>query len=407
MESASIPQYTVIVLAGLILLLLLALVWRNRLGRRTQKRKSDSPRTPLSEAAANRKFSSKEYQILLAIASQGGVRRPERVVTSRMDFDKGAAKLLSEFARARTPGESQRLKVEVASLRKRLGFGPAAASSRTDGLPGPGSRSIPLGQKVELLSSEGTGRVVVEGTVVRNDETELIVEAQVTLEDRFASDWRVRYCADMSMWECEMRAIRCENRKLILRHTERVRLVNRRQFPRVSSSTPALVARFPLVRDLAEADPLGAESAGETGLSNRNGAGWSPYLEFVEGNVTEFAGPGLRVRAPLRVEEGERLLILFSAVNASALAEGQMATLQKPVIEHIGFVRHCQTDGNATSFAMELTGLSSVEIAELLRLTSIPEVPSRAGAADGRVAAGSDGRSGDTVTAQASLEEGA
>lgn len=50
--------------------------------------------------------------------------------------------------------------------------------------------------------------------------------------------------------------------------------------------------------------------------------------------------------------------------------------------EHIGYVRHCQSVGDELSLAVELTGLNSVEMDELIRLAALAENPYDEGEAD-------------------------
>ena len=96
--------------------------------------------------------------------------------------------------------------------------------------------------------------------------------------------------------------------------------------------------------------------------------------EFADAVVTEVAGPGLRIRSSLHARQGDRLLVLFGAADGS----------EKPpcVAEHIGYVRHCQSVGDELSLAVELTGLNSVEMDELIRLASLAESPYDEGEAE-------------------------
>jgi len=408
MEPTSVPQYSLIVLAGLILLLLVILLWWVSLGRRTQKKGVKLPRDPFGEAAAKRGLNARERQILLAIATQGNLRQPERIFASRADFDKGATKLLAKFSRTRTLREHRRLQAELVSLCQKLGFAPAKTGSTTDRPQRQSSQSIPVGEEVELLPLEGPVHGLMEATVVRNSETELVVEANSALDDCFGADWRVRYCVGMCMWEFEMRTLNCNGTRLSLSHGNKVRFVDHRRLPRIPINAPALVARFPLVRSLADGVLKTATTAADTEESSGRSDHWrSRCLEFVEGLVTEFAGLSLRVRSTLSVKEGERLLILFGVFNnLPTSTQGHTVAGQQHMIEHIGYVRHCQTDGNETSFTLELTGLDSVEMDGLIRFMTVARAPSHTSEADDSVTTGSNANPDFGVTAKSHQAQG-
>jgi len=91
---------------------------------------------------------------------------------------------------------------------------------------------------------------------------------------------------------------------------------------------------------------------------------------FVHAVVTELAGPGLRIEAPLRVRAGDRVVVVFR-INEMGGAGGGREGRQGCVIENAGLVRHCHSTDNGVSIAVELSGLSEGDIDELVRMTNV------------------------------------
>jgi hypothetical protein len=98
--------------------------------------------------------------------------------------------------------------------------------------------------------------------------------------------------------------------------------------------------------------------------------------EFIPAVVTELAGPGLRIEAPLEVTAGDRLLVVMKLGEDDDLqpaslrryGNGRSAALR--IVEDIGEVRHIRPLQNTFSIAVELIGLSDADINELIRATN-------------------------------------
>lgn len=120
MHPTFVSEYGFIMLAGLILLLLTVLLWWVTFRRKAQQ--ADAPRELFSEHATRKQLSTRERQILLAVAARSGLRHNHQIFTKADAFDRGAKQLLAECAAHRTPLESERLKVEMAHLGEKLGF---------------------------------------------------------------------------------------------------------------------------------------------------------------------------------------------------------------------------------------------------------------------------------------------
>jgi hypothetical protein len=163
---------------------------------------------------------------------------------------------------------------------------------------------------------------------------------------------------------------------LVLNHGDELRFVNRRRFLRVPVTKPAYVAHFPFARAAASPGPKNMKSF----RMYRSSAGflesrWGPP-EFIPAVVTELAGPGLCIETSLKLQVGDRILVVFRLDEE----ENQDSTGRKTesdkkakskIVEDIGAVRHIKAIKNGFSIAVELTGLSDANVSELIRATNV------------------------------------
>lgn len=98
---------------------------------------------------------------------------------------------------------------------------------------------------------------------------------------------------------------------------------------------------------------------------------------FVQGVVTELAGPGLRIEVPMQIRPGERVLVVFRPTGVAG-AGSELAVDETYIVEDVGQVRHSRVTSTGVSIAVELSGLNESEIDELVRMTNV--IVSRAGA---------------------------
>lgn len=341
--------------AGAALIILFGLLWWV-----SHKRKPVSEelaRELFSENAIRRGLSSRERQILLAIVMRSGLGQSHDIFTTVDAFDRGARKLLAECVRTRNPDEIERLKTEVSFLREKLGFKALRTSGRLTAAWRPSSRDIPVGKIVEVTRRRRRSEATIRGEVVRNDDIELALELETPVESQAGDFWQARYTYGMSVWEFDTTVVSCKEKRMVFDHVDNVRFVNRRRFPRVAVAMPALVAVFPFMR-------RASVRAGQSAKADERGGFGAPA--FVRGVVTELAGPGLRIEAPLQVRTGDRVLVVFKPTETDgSQAAGHYA------IEDVGQVRHCRKTDAGVSIAVELIGLSEGEIDELVRITNV------------------------------------
>lgn len=298
----------------------------------------------------------RERQILLAIAMRSGLRGMHDIFSDAKAFDRGAGRLLAEYAQARTPQENAHLEMEVNSLRERLGFRVASATDGAVGSELASSRDIPLGKTVELTRRGDREGANIRAEVVRNDDIELAVELKTPAESRAGEVWRIRYCCGMSAWELETSTVSCEDRRLILNHSHKIRFVGRREMSRVTLHTPAVMACFPFLREGSVA--TAADATDGDGLSDE-------MPNFVGGVVTEMSGSHVRIEGPLQVRPGDRILTLFRLAGGGSGGVGEADY----TVASAGRVRQCLSSDRGMSMVVELTDLSDVEIDKLADIT--------------------------------------
>ena len=168
--------------------------------------------------------------------------------------------------------------------------------------------------------------------------------------------------------------VSCNGDVLVLNHSDELRFVNRRRFLRVPVDKPAFIAHFPFTRAPVASGRKSMKSFRIYRSSvSASDSSWGPP-EFVPAVVTELAGPGLRIEAPLEVKVDDRVLVVLKLDEEedqdSAPASQEDETETSKIVEDIGEVRHTKAIQNGFSIAVELTGLSDTDVSELIRATN-------------------------------------
>jgi hypothetical protein len=346
-----------IVLAVVVLVVLTLLLVAVNRQKRTQQREVTS--RLFFEYADERGLSTRECRVLTEIAKRAGIKRSEDVFTDDVAFYRGAAKLMEDgVVHDATGGRNDSLSTELSFLREKLGFqNEVALSPDSSGKSKKrSSRQIPVGRKVHV--------------------TRRIAHDSDDIKVTFGEPWRVRYHFNCSIWEFDTTVTGCNGDILVLKHNDNVRFINRRRFHRVLVSKPAFVARFPFSKMLFEGgDDSAKRSKSRQASAGAAGKCWGPP-DFVPAVVTELAGPGLRIEAPLEVNPGDRVLVVLKlgedkADDVAASRPSDNGKTPTPrVVEDIAEVRHIRAISNGFSIAVELIGLSDPDIGELIRATN-------------------------------------
>ena len=315
-----------------------------------------------------------ERQILLDIADRTRLKSIESIFTMVTAFDRGATEITKDVLARRGAKASKNLSAQLSVLREKLGFekkhsttaGSAANSNKSS------SKQIPAGKQLYMTRLNAVDSTEIESTVIENNDVELTVKLNESLESKPGELWSVRYYFGASVWEFETSSISCYGNILVLNHSYNIRFINRRRFLRVPVNKPTFIARFPFARML--------QSESDRSSNNISGNSWGPP-EFVPASVTELAGPGLRVEAPLDVKVGDRVLVILKLSeeeDRKSNSQRTGKTAPEKIVEDIGEVRHTKKIKNGFSIAVELIGLSDPNINELVRVTNAASLKTRA-----------------------------
>jgi hypothetical protein len=369
-RSVSQQWFVMIGVALLLALLVLLLATSYRRHQQSKGRQAKE----FDVTALRRGLTARERQILLVIAGRSGLGRTHDIFHEMEAFDRGAVQLLAECVHTRTPQEITELKAEIAALRQKLDIrrvvgGGAVVRGRSS------SREIPVGKFLELTGRRDNQAVALRLEVLRNDEIELAVALRTPLGSKPGDSWLARYYSGLSACEFRTSTVRCDDQRLVLSHSDDIHFVNRRRFPRVTGRWAALIAPLPFV----QSDLTAGEAAARRADVSRAVAKYAPA--FVEGTVTEFAGPGLRIEAPLQVQAEDRVLVVFRLGEPGSGTQAGQRT-----VTGIGRVKRRRETGQGLSIAVELTGLSDAEIDDLASLTN--ELSARASGPRGDRATG-------------------
>jgi hypothetical protein len=358
-------RWFILTAAAVLVVLTLLLLWVSY--RRIMEQQKAAKHLFL-EYAERRGLSVREHQLLLDVAKKSGLKSASSglIFTLQDAFERGVAKLMEDsLSSQRTPQENERLRAELSFLREKLGFRlPDSIGASTEGRLS--SRQIPVGKKVYLTRRTTRSSDDIEARVIENSETELTVKVKVRLRVSFTEVWLVHYYSGKSVWEFDTSAISYDGGTLVLNHSDSVRLINRRRFLRVPVHNVAFIAKFPFARTIVENGKGGdVFSDMAKGMAKASSGTWKP-LQFVHAVVTELGGPGLRIEAPLEVNMGERILVVFKLDEET---EPSPVAVSK-IIEDIGEVKHSKAIKNGFSMAVELIGLRDSDIRELIQATN-------------------------------------
>jgi hypothetical protein len=321
--------------------------------------------------AKRRGLSSHEQNILRQIISHSGLEQGDSIFTTQDAFEKGVAKLMQAIAAKHAPQESEQLKAGLSFLREKLGFKPSASfvSSTTKDVS---TRQIPVGREIQMERRKAHGSESIEAIVKENDDMAVTVKLAMSLQTKPGDIWRAHYYFGSYVWEFDTSVVSCDGDILVLNHSEDVRSINRRRFSRVPANRPALIASFPFFKKIESCTVSGR---GRSKTRRRSASvlknSWA-VPEFVRAVVTELAGPGLRIEAPLEVKAGDRLLIVFNldddGQKNSTSNKTSKATALK-IVGDLAQVRRCTALEKGFSIAVELVGLSDSDIDQLMKAT--------------------------------------
>ncbi|MHC4758845.1 MAG: hypothetical protein ACYTE8_09320, partial [Planctomycetota bacterium] len=314
--------------------------------RRTRERKKTS--NAFKNYARRKGLSEDERKILMRIAKIAGLKRTASIFTMSSAFDRGATAVIEKSFSNQDPEYGKRLRSEIAFLREKLGFQKrqidnTAWMSEPEKLT---TRRVPVGKKLYLSKKENRTKPQVDGSVVKIDDVNIMIQFDSPVDFQAGDLLCVNYYFGVSAWEFDSSVISCDGNTLVLSHADRIRYINRRRFLRVQVEKPAYIAHYPFdkifsfrteINQIIEDEP----SHVERHISDKI---WG-VPEFVPGMITEIAGPGLRIKTPLELKTGEKVLVVFKLNEIrekdTSSENGQIHTVR--VVEGVGQVKHVTT----------------------------------------------------------------
>lgn len=320
---------------SIIVALLMVLIAIRRM--RQEKQRQDVNRR-FSEEADRLELTAEEREILEAVAVRANLKRKDAIFTLSESFDNGLAQLMQDvFAAGHNLLERKKLNGAIYSIKEKLGFvkgvGPNSVNVKEHS-----SRNIPLGTVVRVCPAGSRHEVRIHAEVVQNDRYELLLRPEMPVLSKPGDVWTVAYFKAALTWEFEAITMACNEKGLALNHSDRIRFVNRRRFTRVALRRPAQVCVFPVFLDNPshELDPLTLAAA----------------------EITEIAGPGLRLKTSLEVQIHQRLLVRFE------LESGRL-------VQDMAMVRDIREGAAGRTVIAELIGLDNRAMDELIRVTNL------------------------------------
>jgi hypothetical protein len=282
------------------------------------------------ETADQLGLTAEERAVILRIAALADLERLEAIFSMPEAFIRGADRLLvSETIVALPPEGQAHARAVVDALRTKLGFRLAAPLQPAS----PQRLPLEAGAALTVVSHEAPRPTIA--TILQVSDDGIMVQTEGDVEIVTGAVWRIRYTNQGMQWEVDARVAEGVNQRAYLKLTDQPRCVNRRRFIRVPIHRTAYLARFPFARSSVEGE----------------------VPTFVEGVLTEIAGPGVRIETSLRTRVGERVLVVMK------LADDKM-------VQAIGVVRRTLSDESINATAIELLGLAGTEINELVQETN-------------------------------------
>jgi hypothetical protein len=310
----------------LLLVVVLVLLGKRRYAERTAARRE------FEDLCRQRGLSGEEQELLKLLAKLSGVGSASMIFALKPEFERGVSTLLGSERIANMSASGRACMAQLLNfLRQKLSFN-HQRGAESDVVSH--TRQIP---EHSLLSLNPPGALEpVDATLLRSDPFELILEVQHPMDARPGETLLARYCDGGSVWEFNTDVIRHSENQIHLKHSDSLRFINRRSFPRIPVRYPAMIATFPF--DL--------------------GGRQEVLPRFEPAQLVELAGVGLKFESTAAAPQSQRALVI--------LRLGADKTIQS-----LAKIHRCSAlADNRWLVVAEMVGLSSAAISELTRLTN-------------------------------------
>ncbi|MBP8604262.1 MAG: hypothetical protein KBI46_00285 [Phycisphaerae bacterium] len=333
-----------------------AVIW-NWLNRQSAA-KTDNRR--FDDYAGKKQLTDQQKQLLLRVVRKAELKQKESIFTLPDVFDQTVAGIIEQIRQTKGISEALRLEEQFSSLREKLDFR-QTAPDRQMTAAAQDSRQIPVKKKLYIRRNPRMSGEL-EATVIDNSPAGITIRFPEPAEIVFGQPWTCRYYTGGFVAEFQTVPVQCRGTVVVLRHSDKVRLVNRRRFVRVPVRKAAFVAdcslgRSPFVprqmsrRKITALDPV-------SGLSQTD---FEPP-QFVPATVTELGGLGVRFETSLNVQAGDRIVLVLRLEETEMPMEYQQPPGGEKGIAGIARVVRAQRKESGFSIAAEYIYLEDEQL---------------------------------------------
>jgi hypothetical protein len=292
------------------------------------------------ESCDKHRLTGQERKILGSICRHAQLEGKNLIFTNHNAFETGFTRLIQEsFSAGHSLKQRKQLNIMVQCIKAKLGFQKSAPTNDGAVMTSRkmGSRQIPQGRNVRVETMSESSVFCIEAKVIRNDSFELVLQPDMSIEATPGQTVFVQYKVGAMIWIFESTIIACGPGGLELNHSEDMKFLNRRRFPRVAVQKKAKVALFEMNQALT----------GELTAPN-----------FEDAVVRELSGPGLQIQTNQDLKILSRVLVLFEAEPGR-------------VVQDVAEVRGVRETQSGRQVAVEMIGLNENTVNDLIRITHL------------------------------------
>lgn len=281
-----------------------------------------------------------ERDMVRRIADLSGIKNHNMVFTMRDAFNSGLAKLKhSTLAQQSGPDDWDKFKTVILRITEKLGFSENKSQTLNNCIARvQTSHQIPKGTEVVLTLKKDLSQCVLGAVVIESNEFEMILQCSQNISCDGGDVWIVNFQNGAVTWEFEAITVKLSGQLLTLSHSENIRFVNRRQYPRIAMRTRAQFAVFPIFRKIVD-------HAADIDV------------KFYPAEIVEIGGPCVLLKTEDDLSVRQRILLVFELESGL-------------VIQDVGEVRNTVNRDKERLFLIEMVGLSHKEIDKLISLTN-------------------------------------
>ncbi len=291
-------------------------------------------RTLFETHATHRGLSDAERNCLLQVSEAIGIKQASSIFTLPNAFGRGEEQLLGQVVAGMSEVESNRMRMQLASLREKLGFtGTVGQKADRPSLVD----TLTTGSHLKAIHAD-TGEDL-DVIVVSVAAAELTVSPVGAAKMAAGQQWIMRYSYGPTIWEFDATVVTCGQEEMVLHYVGEVRFVNRRRYRRTETALPAKVCSYGFTHDTGDAEP-----------------------QFTPATVVEVGGPG----------------VMLVETTHSAAVDDKMLIVVKfrshSVVQSLAKVRWTsRSPSGLTTLGLEMIGLSDRDLNTLTHESTLAQ----------------------------------